>query len=1072
MDVNKLKNQVLHKNRPDEGEASRIFNFTNAVFIVTILLLTVLSIIKIILPPGIGIGDYILWLLVIIFVIVYYFFVKRKINFAGSVYTIVLWASLSALAWTNEGVKDTAVVAYIIPILIAIQISKPRQAIVLGTISLLSIWILAIAESNNFIEVSSDTIFDTAIDYSIILLFIVILVYLIARNFKLSNQRIRKEYEERLNVESELRSKEIYYQTMFENANDAIFIMKEGVFINCNLRTLEIFGCSKEQIINNTPYAFSPLYQPDGQLSEEKAMHYIIKALNGHPQHFEWLHCQFNKNNFYADVSLNRITINNEHFLHAVVRDVTERKQAEAIIRDKEQRIRAVFDLSFEFIGLLDIEGVLVEANRTALEFAGIVSSDAIGKPFWETVWWTHSPELQEKLKKGIKRAVLGETIRFEATHFSAGGMLHIIDFSLKPVKDEAGNVIFLIPEGHDITEQKLVESELRQSEEKYRILTENSLDVIWIIDIETMKLKYISPSVEKLRGYSVEEIMGRPISDTLTSASWEYFLEILQSRIKETNPTLARQIYKDELEQPCKNGSTIWTESLTYVRYNSDDKLEIVGTSRDITDRKKLQIELEKYRDRLEDRVLKRTKELKIAKELAENANKAKSEFLSNMSHELRTPLNAILGFSKLLSFQSNISNNQKEQLNTVYQCGEHLLSLINDILDMSKIEAQKLELNISRINLPVIIHTVYNINKVKADEKDLEYMLEKNVSLPEFVMGDERKLKQIFLNLINNAIKFTDEGKVIVKIDFIDSTDYLIFEVEDTGTGIPLEKQVEIFAPFIQHAGNKLFAEGTGLGLSITKKLVEMMNGTIRLKSRPNTGSIFRVEIPLEKVDGSAIDLQNFESEIIGFEGAQKRILIADDNQTNLSFLLALLEPIGFEVTTAENGKIAFEKLKEFLPDLILLDFRMPIMNGLEFLALIRKSVEYNSIKIIGISATLQQKEQKKKFSELCDGFIPKPVDNVFLLKMIEQMLKINWIYCSEPDGRNKTNKIILPAKELIDTIINNTEMGDFNSINKILDDLLDQNHDYRQFCMLMKRYTRNYDRYSIVQFFHDNE
>jgi len=587
----------------------------------------------------------------------------------------------------------------------------------------------------------------------------------------------------------------------------------------------------------------------------------------------------------------------------------------------------------------------------------------------------------------------------------------------------------------------------------------------------EIGKITFRNERFDTLFGYSAEDVQTIDKWFLFAYPDDEYRHWVLETWNAAVEKAIAEKttIESNEYIVTCKNGEkrNIIISGITLGE-------TLLATFIDLTDRKKIEEELRNHRDHLEQLVKDRTFELENAKELAETANKSKSEFLSNMSHELRTPLNAILGFSKILKYQKNITDEQKEQLTTVHNCGEHLLSLINDILDMSKVEAHKLELTIAEVNLPDILHTVYNINKVKADEKDLEYVLEKNVSLPNYVIGDERKLKQIMLNLINNAIKFTDEGRVTIKVDYIDATSTFIFEVEDTGIGIPSDKQSEIFEPFIQHTGKRLFAEGTGLGLAITKKLIEMMDGELYLQSESDKGSAFRAEIPLRKIsDFNFVNLLP-ENNIKAYIGERKKILIVDDNNTNISLLLSLLEPLDFIVEIAENGKVAINKLYNFIPDLVLLDYRMPVMDGLEFIHNIKKESQFNNIKIIGVSATVHQQELKKQFHDLCDDFLPKPIDTDLLFSKIQKQLQIEWSYEIMPEKKEKidVSNLIFPAKELIDSIVENTELGDFNSINKIIDNLLLENSDYQNFCALIKKFTKNYDSDGILKFLGQNK
>ena len=366
------------------------------------------------------------------------------------------------------------------------------------------------------------------------------------------------------------------------------------------------------------------------------------------------------------------------------------------------------------------------------------------------------------------------------------------------------------------------------------------------------------------------------------------------------------------------------------------------------------------------------------------------------------------------------------------------------------------------------MLFRSIFNIQKVKANEKDLEFILEKNVSLPNYIIGDERKLKQIMLNLINNAIKFTNEGRITIRVDYSFSDNTFIFEVEDTGIGIPMEKQSAIFEPFVQVIDQKIFTEGTGLGLSITKKLIEIMEGTIQLKSEPDKGSKFRAEIPLRRIDNENQDKEQVENNIIAYLGDRKKILVVDDNQTNVSFLVSLLEPLEFLIEIAENGKKGLQKALSFNPDLILLDYRMPIMNGLEFIQVIKQNPALKGIKIVGVSATVYQKELKKEFHDLCDGFISKPVDITLLLNKLQEILHLEWIYEDLPVFTDLTESkvVTFPDKEIVFAISENAEIGNFNAINDIIENLAKENAALTSFCNIIRKFTRNYDRESIIE------
>jgi PAS domain S-box-containing protein len=393
------------------------------------------------------------------------------------------------------------------------------------------------------------------------------------------------------NIEKILSEATDMYKTLFESANDAIFIMQEDRFIECNTKTLEIFGCTKDQILNQTPSFFSPQFQPDGIKSEEKARKYILEALNGVAQRFEWKHIKYDNTLFDSEVSLNKLDINGNIFLQAIVRDISERKIFENLLKVKEQRIRAIFDNAFDFIGLLSIDGILIEANRSSLENSGIAIDEVIGKPFWDTPWWSHSEQLQIQLKDSIIRASLGESISFEATHPASDGSMIVVDFSIKPVKDNNGNIIQLIPFGRDITSKKNSDEKLKVSEERFKLLSSMASEGIMIhengiiLDANQAFLDIIGFS-------SLEEIVGKNGVEIMpfTPESRKLIIESMKS-----NSNLAFDVI---LVRP--DGSTVYAETQGKEFIYLGVKLRLVYM-RDITDRKKAEEKLieaeEKYK-------------------------------------------------------------------------------------------------------------------------------------------------------------------------------------------------------------------------------------------------------------------------------------------------------------------------------------------------------------------------------------------------------------------------------------------------------------------------------------------
>ncbi len=419
-----------------------------------------------------------------------------------------------------------------------------------------------------------------------------------------------------------------------------------------------------------------------------------------------------------------------------------------------------------------------------------------------------------------------------------------------------------------------------------------------------------------------------------------------------------------------------------------------------------------------LETRVEERTFELKAAKEAADSANQAKSEFLANMSHELRTPLNAILGFTQVMQRDSSIKQEQQENLAIINRSGEHLLALIGDVLDMSKIEAGRIILNENSFDLYRLLDSLEQMLQFKAQGKNLRLLFELSAQVPQYIKADANKLRQVLINLISNAIKFTAEGGITLRV-FLTAKEPLNinFEVEDTGAGIATEELATLFEPFVQTETGRKSQQGTGLGLPISRKFVQLMGGNLTVASKIGQGSKFSFTIPVSLALATEIEAQQPTCKIIGLQPGQPsyRILAADDSWENRQLLVKLLTPLGFEVREAENGQEAISQWESWEPNLIFMDMRMPVIDGYDATKKIKAKLKGKATVIIALSASAFEEERSLVLSVGCHDFLRKPFRETLLLEMISKHLGVKYMYADTTESLSSSQKPQSPEYNL---------------------------------------------------------
>jgi signal transduction histidine kinase/DNA-binding response OmpR family regulator len=442
-------------------------------------------------------------------------------------------------------------------------------------------------------------------------------------------------------------------------------------------------------------------------------------------------------------------------------------------------------------------------------------------------------------------------------------------------------------------------------------------------------------------------------------------------------------------------DGSTRYIKADAMIFRDADGHaMRMVGVNYDVTASRVAEQELRRHRIHLEDLVAERTNALSVAVRQAQGANRAKSTFLANMSHELRTPLNSVIGFSRLMADSKNMLPEEKRNLAIIHRSGQHLLTLINDILELSKIEAGRAVLQTEVLHLNDMLQEVMDMVSMRAGETGVELVLD-SVGLPASARADGTKLRQVLLNLMSNAVKFAAQGKVTLKVrgTHRQNACELTFSVIDNGPGIAVEDQARVFEPFVQADGPGA-KEGTGLGLTISREFVQLMGGALTLHSAPGEGATFQFSVAVQVAD-EAPSVAQGQGQVVALAAPQRRrILVADDNADGCALLESLLKPLGFEVAAVGDGAQALAMVDVWQPDLVFMDWRMPALDGLNAIRQIRANTEGPQPRIVMLTASAFAEERAEALSAGADEFMRKPVEQEQLYAVLERQLELQFV------------------------------------------------------------------------------
>ncbi|MEG3986143.1 PAS domain S-box protein [Microcoleus sp. S28C3] len=810
------------------------------------------------------------------------------------------------------------------------------------------------------------------------------------------NQELETVIEERT---AQLRLSEEKFAKAFRSSPNPITItrLKDGRYLEINEAFCQTIGYSAAEIIDRTALDLN-----------------LWESIQARAELFKMLEEQKFVRNYEFDLrtksgvlktgllSAEIIEIHGETCVISVIQDISDRKLAEEKLRAvaaslaAAQRIARVGNWECDFSAntttwseeLSRIFGLdSTQAAPTLTEFSQYVHPDDRQK--WQT---TIDTAIASGQSYSLEYRILRPEPKIAAdncpSQISEAGFIRYIEARGEVVVNQQGQVTKLFTTLMDITPRKLAEIALTESEEKYRHLVETSQDIIWSCNAEG-HITFVNQAVKQIYGYEPEEMLGCSFSDFLAPGEIDWKWELQQRLLT------GKTVFQYENIVLAKDGRQIDVNTKAIARMDAEGNIiGTTGTASDITERKQAGIALQK------------------AKEEADRANRAKSEFLSNMSHELRTPLNAILGFSQLLARDAALGADQKQYLGIISRSGEHLLELINNILQMSKIEVGLVTVNNSTFDLHKMLKNTEDMLKLQAEKKGLQLIFDSTPDLPQYVETDESKLRQVLINVVVNAIKFTAEGGVNLRIkhELLENKNHeqmpiinnccLLFEVEDTGWGISVAEMDNLFKPFAQTESGKKAQEGTGLGLPISKQFLELMGGKITVTSSVGRGSIFRFDVKVSLPNPVEIQVAQTARRVVSLKPGQPeyRILAVDDRLESRLLLVRMLTSLGFAVQDAENGVQAVEMWSSWEPHLIWMDMRMPVMDGYEATKQIKAHLKGQATVIIALTASAFDEERSLILSAGCDDFVAKPFREQVILEKMAKYLGVSYVYDRE--------------------------------------------------------------------------
>ncbi|HEY9768791.1 MAG TPA: chemotaxis protein CheB [Coleofasciculaceae cyanobacterium] len=760
---------------------------------------------------------------------------------------------------------------------------------------------------------------------------------------------------------------------------------------------------------------------------------------------------------------------------------VEERTQA---LQKSEARLRAILETTTSIIYLKDVAGRYLLANRQCIETLGITEAEILGKSDRDFF----PEQIAASLISNDQQVLASKSVlKFEEQALTADNRLHSYISTKAPLLDEQGEVYAICAISTDISELKHTEAELRESGERESTILKivekirETFDLIEIFQNTTQQLR-ATLKCDRLVLYRFNpdwsgEFVAESVAEGWTSllkselkTSWKdtclqatqgshyqdyhtfVINDVAQAKLSHCHRIMYQKIQaKSFCIIPVFRGKQLWGLLAAY--QNQSPRQWKEGEIRLLT-QTSIQLGISLAQVDLFTQIENQSQQLQQAKEAAEAANQAKSAFIAHTSHELRTPLNAILGFAQILQRESENIETRKRGIEVIRQSGQDLLTLINDILYVAKIEAGKLNLELRDFIFPSFLANLADIIRVRCQQKAIAFEHQILSDLPKVVKGDETRLRQLLFNLLSNAVKFTHQGKVIFKVGFVkdfppesrlsfepSNADEIRFYIEDTGSGISQAKIKEIFLPFYQLNSHQSSQEGTGLGLTISKSLAEQMGSQIEVTSVVGQGSVFWFDLTFPVVEtAEATSINNYiELDITGYTGQKQQILVVDDLDNNREVIVDFLTPLGFDVVEAKSGETAIALIEQHQPDLVLLDLIMPKMKGWEVTQRLRQESRFERLPVVMVSASTLATDESSCYQAGASNFLAKPLNFKQLLQVIEQNLELEWItsdgmkrsLIQQSSAQNSPDTaLVIPPSQELTKVLDLVMQGDIRS------------------------------------------